>query len=256
MRMVWGQWFYNNEYDVTDLDEVKRFREVMKESSAFDLGNNESNFGDFVPFFRWIDYRGYPKKLRNIEKRLDDSFNELIHLYRSKRRGMERQNTMVDHLLSSQETEPEFYTDEAVKALIPVMVAGASAATALEWMMANLVNHPDELEKAREELKAWDPQLRAEPDGFKPERYDNGEGDVRNLITFGMGRRACPGEPLAMGTMGLTAAVLIQCFDWKRIGREAVDMTAANGLVMRRAAPLEALCKARPIVNKIQLQSL
>ncbi|XP_054823942.1 cytochrome P450 81E8-like [Prosopis cineraria] len=320
MRMVWGQWFFNNESDVTDVEEVRRFREVMKESSAFDLGNVESNFGDFVPFFRWIDYKDYQKRLRGIEKRLDDSFNQLIDLYRSKRRGMEGQNTMVEHLLASQETEPEFYTDDVVKALILVMVASDNAAVALEWMMANLVNHPDELQKARDEIKAVvgeerlvqeadvpklgyihniiiesmrlcppnpflnvhvasedcrvegydvprgtmvfvnaygihrDPRLWPEPARFKPERYDRGEGDVRNLLSFGMGRRACPGEALSLRTMGLATAVMIQCFDWKRVGEEALDLTAAHGLVMRKATPLEVLCKARPIINKIQSQ--
>lgn len=199
-----------------------------------------------------------------------------------------------------------------------MLVASDNTAVALEWMMSILMNHPEEMEKAREEItrvvgeerlaeendlpklrylhnvihetmrmyptnpflnihvasedcrvggydvprgtmvfvNAYgihrDPQLWPEPTRFKPERYDNGEGEARNLLSFGMGRRACPGEALALRIFGLVAAVLIQCFDWKRIGEDAVDMTAANGVVMRKVIPLELLCKTRPIINTLQ----
>lgn len=104
-------------------------------------------------------------------------------------------------------------------------------------------------------VNAWaihrDPNLWADPMSFKPERFENGQGDIGGFIPFGMGRRACPGSGLALRTLGLTLGSLIQCFEWKRIGKEEVDMSEGSGTVVPKAIPLEAQCKARPIINKI-----
>jgi len=104
-------------------------------------------------------------------------------------------------------------------------------------------------------VNAWaihrDPKLWADPTSFKPERFQNGPVDAHKLIPFGMGRRACPGTSMAQRTMGLTLGLLIQCFEWKRVGEEEIDLTEGRGTIVAKAIPLEAQCKARPIVTKI-----
>ncbi|KAL6225382.1 hypothetical protein ACLB2K_004232 [Fragaria x ananassa] len=68
----------------------------------------------------------------------------------------EGRNTMIDHLLSRQESQPEYYSDEIIKGLIQsILIAGTdTSAVTLEWAMSNLLNHPDVLKKARAELDA------------------------------------------------------------------------------------------------------
>ncbi|KAJ1414506.1 Cytochrome P450 [Sesbania bispinosa] len=313
MRMVCGKRYYGEETDGTSAEEAKKFRDAMDEIAKFGVG---SNLDDFVPLFRWFDFSGTRKKLQRLAEKLDSLFQGLIDEHRNMK---EKPNTMIDHLLSLQESQPEYYTDQIIKGLIMAMIVAGTETSAitLEWAMANLLNHPEVLEKARIELdtqvgkerlveeveltklqylqniisetlrlhpaapmllphfssddckvggydvprntmlmvNAWaihrDPELWADPTNFKPERFENGQADVRGLIPFGMGRRACPGAGLAQRTVGLTLGSLIQSFEWKRIGVEEIDMTEGSGTLVPKAIPLEAQCKARPIVSKI-----
>ncbi|ESW28749.1 hypothetical protein PHAVU_002G014700 [Phaseolus vulgaris] len=310
MRMVCGKRYYGEEYDGTTAEEAKKFRELMNEISQFGLG---SNLGDFVPLLRFFKSH---KKLENVGEKLDAFFQGLIDEHRNKK---ESSNTMIDHLLSSQKSQPDYYTDQIIKGLVMALyVAGTeTSAVALEWAMSNLLNQPEILEKLRIEIdreigeerlieeadvtklpylnnvisetlrlhpplpmllphlsskdcsvggydvprntmlmvNAWaihrDPELWAHPTSFKPERFQNHPVDAHKLIPFGMGRRACPGTGMAQRTMGLTLGLLIQCFEWKRVGEEEIDLTEGRGTIVAKAIPLEAQCKARPIVTKI-----
>ncbi|CAL4927463.1 unnamed protein product [Urochloa decumbens] len=90
-----------------------------------------------------------------------------------------------------------------------------------------------------------DPKVWEDPAEFKPERFEDGKAEGRLLMPFGMGRRKCPGETLALRTVGLVLGTLIQCFDWETVDGVEVDMTQGAGLTMPRAVPLEAMCRPR-----------
>ncbi|TYJ25998.1 hypothetical protein E1A91_A07G088600v1 [Gossypium mustelinum] len=95
------------------------------------------------------------------------------------------------------------------------------------------------------DIQSWD-----DPTSFKPERFENDDSQSHKIMPFGLGRRACPGSGLAQRVMGLTLGSLIQCFEWERVDGKEIDMTEGMGSTMPKAHPLEALCKARPIVNR------
>ena len=44
---------------------------------------------------------------------------------------------------------------------------------------------------------------------------------------------------------------LVQCFEWEKVTKEEVDFSEGNGVTMPKSVPLEAMCKARPIMHKV-----
>ncbi|KAF6142392.1 hypothetical protein GIB67_033819 [Kingdonia uniflora] len=93
-----------------------------------------------------------------------------------------------------------------------------------------------------------DPKLWDKPHEFRPERFENLQGnrDGFKLMPFGTGRRGCPGENVAMRVMGLALGSLLQCFDWERLSEELVDMTEGSGITLVKDQALEVKCSPRP----------
>lgn len=313
MRMVAGKRYYGQD-DLSDEEEALRFRTTLKEASTY---GGAVNPGDFLPILNWFVKEGYEKKVKRIASAMDELLQGLIDEHRSDK---ESRNTMIGHLLSLQQSQPDYYTDQIIKGFIMNILLGGTdtSSSTLEWAMSNLLNNPHILKKARAELdaqvgqkllvdepdlsklhylqsiisetlrlhpaapllvphyssddctiggydvprgtivmvNAWaihrDPKHWDDAQSFKPERFETSEGggEVNKLMPFGLGRRACPGEGLAKRVVGLGLASLIQCFEWERVGEEEVDMVEGRGLIMPKAVPLEAMCKARQIITK------
>ncbi|XP_038882511.1 cytochrome P450 81Q32-like [Benincasa hispida] len=148
MRMAAGKRYFGEE--VTDEVEAKQFRELIKQVVA--LGG-VSNPGDFIPMMNWIP-NGFKRKVSRLAKRMDAFLQELIDEHRSKKE--EGRNTMIDHLLSLQESEPEYYGDQIIKGIILVLLLAGTdtSAVTIEWALAHLLNNPEVLKKARQELDA------------------------------------------------------------------------------------------------------
>ncbi|XP_030443543.1 cytochrome P450 81Q32-like [Syzygium oleosum] len=93
-----------------------------------------------------------------------------------------------------------------------------------------------------------DPKLWEEPTIFIPERFGGDQGEGYNgtfkFLPFGSGRRACPGANLGRRMIELGLGALIQCFEWKRIGEEEINMDGGTGLSMPKKDPLEVLCRS------------
>ncbi|CAO1939513.1 unnamed protein product [Urochloa humidicola] len=100
-----------------------------------------------------------------------------------------------------------------------------------------------------------DPNMWEEPERFMPERFMDGKTDGESrrwMMPFGMGRRGCPGEGLALRTVGLALGVMVQCFEWEPVGGKEVDMREAEtGVTMPMEVPLVAACRPRPEVEAL-----
>ena len=112
MRMVGGKRYYWE--DVKDVEEARQFREIMNEIVKL---AGASNPGEFVAVLRWIDHGGLEKKFKGLAKRTDVFLQSLIDEVRNKE---EEGNTMIDHLLSMQKSQSEYYTNQIIKGLMMV----------------------------------------------------------------------------------------------------------------------------------------
>jgi len=118
MRMVAGKRYYGEEIQAKDLEEAKEFRETVE--GLLQLAG-VSNKADYLPFLRWFDFEKLEKRLKSIHKRFDTFLDALIHEQRNKK---ERENTMIHHLLTLQESQPQYYSDQIIKGLVLVMLLG------------------------------------------------------------------------------------------------------------------------------------
>ncbi|XP_027155462.1 geraniol 8-hydroxylase-like [Coffea eugenioides] len=98
-----------------------------------------------------------------------------------------------------------------------------------------------------------DPSLWSDPTSFVPERFMDGEIDMKGqhfqLLPFGTGRRICAGLPLADRMVHLMVASLLHKFEWKLeegIKPEEIDMTEEFGGTIRKAVPLKAIALSEP----------
>ncbi|KAJ6795439.1 isoflavone 3'-hydroxylase-like [Iris pallida] len=324
MRMIAGKRYYGKE--VKEVEAARRFQEIVEETFK---ASGATNLADFFPLLRIGE-----KKLLNLHKRRDAFLQSLVNEHRTEDQidelsrkeaedsfqSKEKTKTVIDVLLSLQQSDPEYYTDDIIKGTAGTLLAAGTdtSVVTMEWAMSLLLNRPETIDRARAEIdlrvgkdrildesdlpnlpflrciieetlrlhpaapvlpahessedctvggfhvrrgttllvNAWaiqrDPKLWTEPAEFKPERFADGagEGSKGSFIPFGIGRRGCPGEGLAMRVVGLALGALIQCFEWER-EFENVDLTEATaGLVAHKDRPLVALCKPRLFLEK------
>jgi cytochrome P450 len=91
---------------------------------------------------------------------------------------------------------------------------------------------------------AWE-----DPDKLVPERFLGGEsrnylGQDFEMIPFGLGRRICPGMPLARKLIPLILGTLLHRFEWElpaEVKESGIDMTERCGVVLSLVNPLKAI---------------
>nr|XP_043614590.1 cytochrome P450 81Q32-like [Erigeron canadensis] len=156
MIIVAQKRYYGNEVD--DFEEASEFKDLTRD--MFEI-LAEPNPGDFVPFLKWIDFRGFKKRLLELARKFDSFSQKLIDEIRCKRRSsfldQEKGKTFIDAMLSLQESQLEYYTDNIIKGnIMTLLQAGTdTSSVTIEWAMSLLLNHPNVLRKARAELNKY-----------------------------------------------------------------------------------------------------
>lgn len=118
MRMIAGKRYYGESLE--EVEEARTFQELVKET--FRLGP-ASNVSDFLPIMKWLGSTSkYEKSLIELQKRRDGFMQDLIEEHRKKMGtcGDDKKKSMIEVLLSLQESEPDYYTDDIIRGLMLV----------------------------------------------------------------------------------------------------------------------------------------
>ncbi|KAJ7568721.1 hypothetical protein O6H91_01G045700 [Diphasiastrum complanatum] len=148
-RMLLGKRYFGSES--MGATEAKEFRELMHAGLKL-LGT--VFVGDYLPFLKWFDFRGYQSSCKRMGKQMDDFYSSILDEHRDRLRqfGNGPQN-FVDVMLKTSAGERKL-NDTEMKALLQDMVVGGTdtASFTMEWCMAELIRNPKILLKAQEEL--------------------------------------------------------------------------------------------------------
>ncbi|GJU52053.1 cytochrome P450 81E8-like protein [Tanacetum coccineum] len=153
MRMISGKRYFGGDIPEV-LEEGKRFRKILDESF---LLAGSSNLGDYLSFLSWLGVNGVEKKLIALREKREVFFQELIEQVRKLVKGDQVQNekkTMIEVLFSLQKLDPDYYTDEMIRDFVLVLLSAGSETSSgtMEWALSLMLNNPEVLEKAQNEI--------------------------------------------------------------------------------------------------------
>ncbi|KAF3453811.1 hypothetical protein FNV43_RR04252 [Rhamnella rubrinervis] len=125
----------------------------------------ELNMSDFIWFCKKLDLQGFGKRIENIYERFDTLLEKIIAEREELRKNMRkkggdgRDDEVKDFLdilldISEDENAEMKVTRIHIKALVMDLFTAGTDTTAIstEWALAEMINHPEVLGKAREEI--------------------------------------------------------------------------------------------------------
>uniref|UniRef100_A0A0D6QTH2 Uncharacterized protein n=1 Tax=Araucaria cunninghamii TaxID=56994 RepID=A0A0D6QTH2_ARACU len=136
--------------------EARQFREMIDEAVLL-LGT--FNVGDYLPFLKWLDLHGLEAAMKKLYKKRDAFLQALVDEHRERRRLQPPQTQdFIDVLISAADNR-EIVSDDndaVVKATAITMLNAGTETTAvtIEWALASLLQNPEILKKAHQELDA------------------------------------------------------------------------------------------------------
>ncbi|KAF7823543.1 licodione synthase-like [Senna tora] len=159
----------NNVISRMIMGEAEESRDVVREVTKI---FGEFNVADFVPIMNVVDFQGYGKRVEDLFGRFDSLADRIITKREEERRNGKRNNLkeninggdesdgvvkdFLDIMLDFGENEnSEIKINRThIKALImDFFTAGTdTTATTVEWALVELMNHPNLLQKARQEI--------------------------------------------------------------------------------------------------------
>ncbi|KAK7285533.1 hypothetical protein RJT34_20307 [Clitoria ternatea] len=155
-RMIMSQTCSENDSEAAEV------RKLVQDTAHL---TGKFNVSDFIWFFKNWDLQGFGKRLEEIRDRFDTMMERVIKEHEEERRKRKElgdgQNPIKDLLdilldIHNDKNSDIKLTKENIKAFIlDIFMAGTdTSALTTEWALAELINHPRVMEKARQEIDA------------------------------------------------------------------------------------------------------
>lgn len=114
LRQVSGKRYFGKE--------AKQFQSLMKD---FTERQRLGTLNDFLPILQWVDFQGVERDMVKLMRKMDGFLQNLLDEHRRERRSLSGSSeqgkmTLIDVMLTLQQQEPEFYTDDNIKGVILV----------------------------------------------------------------------------------------------------------------------------------------
>lgn len=143
---------FGKKYMDEDLGE-KGFRALVQDMLCI---AGMPNIAEFFPFLRVLDLQGFTRRSKELAKLFDEFLERVIDEHVCDKSSHEEKD-MVDTLIEIMQTgEAEFEFDRRhVKAiLLDLLVASMdTSATTIEWILAELLRHPNVMKRLQKELE-------------------------------------------------------------------------------------------------------
>ncbi|KAL5990695.1 hypothetical protein ACLOJK_011598 [Asimina triloba] len=148
-RMVLGKKYMDEDFD------KRGFKGVVDELNEI-IG--AFNIADYIPCLGFLDLQGLRRGVKAIMKVFDAFFEKIIDEHIECKADQNRERDFVDFMLSFMESdENKFHFGRPnIKALMLDMLAASMDTTAavVEWAFAELLKHPEMMNKAQKELES------------------------------------------------------------------------------------------------------
>nr|POE57409.1 cytochrome p450 78a7 [Quercus suber] len=214
-----------------DSEEQDELKDMVQE--GFEL-LGAFNWSDYLP---WLSYFYDPFRIKErcskLVPRVRKLVRDIIEEHRAAAAGPRSLSDNADFVdvLLSLDGEEKLQEDDMVAVLWEMIFRGTDTTALLtEWVMAELILHPEVQEKLYKEI-------------------DSAVGNKAVTDADAAGLPVCPGKNLGLVTVNLWVAKLVQGFTWVQDGSNPVDLSEVLKLSCEMKYPLHAIAVPRTSSN-------
>nr|A0A4D6Q415.1 RecName: Full=Flavonoid 3'-monooxygenase CYP75B137; AltName: Full=Cytochrome P450 1; Short=CcCYP1; AltName: Full=Cytochrome P450 75B137; AltName: Full=Flavonoid 3'-hydroxylase CYP75B137 [Crocosmia x crocosmiiflora]QCF41215.1 flavonoid 3'-hydroxylase [Crocosmia x crocosmiiflora] len=139
--------FADEDAQLAEADEFKEMVvELMRLAGVF-------NVGDFVPGLGWLDLQGVVGKMKRLHRRYDAFLDRVIEENQANAKSGDLLSVLIRLKEADAEGEIKLNNTDIKALLLNLFTAGTdTSSSTVEWVLAELIRHPDILQKTQHEL--------------------------------------------------------------------------------------------------------